>query len=307
MGAQMILIVGATGRLGRVVTGQLLGKGHQVRAGCRRHANDGNSSSRGAEWAVIDLRDPTSFPAALAGVSQVVAAVQGLTGRRADTILKVDLEGHQRLIDAAETAGVQNFVYVSAQGASPSHPSAFLRAKATIESYLARSTLQHVVLRPSAFMELYAHELIGSSILAGKRVFLLGHGESSRNLVSIEDVAAAVVVAVEGQLSSSRIEITGPSNVTEREIAATYARLSGRSAKVSSVPSVLLSAIANSVGPFHAGVRNLLIFGGQNHQHGSMVSDASHMTGIIRREPKTLEAFVREQIDKIKKDGSTVK
>ena len=296
----MILVVGATGRLGQVVTRELLRRNHRVRAGCRQPDRAGSLSALGAEVSCIDLRDPSSFPAALAGVNQVVAAVQGLTGRRADTIAKVDLEGHRRLIDAAEAAGVQRFIYVSAQGASPAHPSAFLRAKAEVEDHLGRSTLPHNILRPTAFLELYAHELIGAAILAGKRVVLLGDGASNRNLVSIDDVAAAIVAAAEGQLSAQMVPITGPTNATDREVAATYARLSGLRAKITSLPPTLIRAIATAIGPFHAGVRNLLLFAEQNHQHGSLVADATHMKAILGREPIALDSFAKAQIAKLR-------
>lgn len=292
----MILVVGATGRLGRAVTAALIAGGHQVRAGCRNPGQAKDLAALGADVVPIDLRDRSGFSAALAGADQVVAAVQGLTARPADAIARVDLEGHCRLIEAAEKAGTKRFIYVSAQGASASHPAAFARAKAAVEAALAASGLQHTILRPSAFMDLYAHDIIGKAVLAGRRVVLLGNGHTPRNLVAVADVAAAVVAAAEGRVPDRITHIAGPSNLSDREVAAVYGRLGNRPARITSLSPAVLAGIAAVIGPFHAGVRNLLLFGGQNEQHGSMVADASHMAGLIGREPQSLEAFVAQRL-----------
>ena len=292
----MILVVGATGRLGRAVTAALISGGHRVRAGCRKPAKAGDLAALGAEVVPIDLRDPAGFAAALAGADQVVAAVQGLTARQADAIAQVDLEGHCRLIEAAAIAGVKRFIYVSAQGASAGHPAAFVRAKAAVETALAASGLEHDILRPSAFMDLYADDIIGKYVLAGRRVVLLGRGETRRNLVAVTDVAAVVVAAADGRVTDRITEVVGPSNLSDRDVAAVYARLGKRPARIISLPPAVLAAIAAVIGPFHAGVRNLLLFGAQNEQHGSLVADASHMATLIGREPQSLEAFVAQRL-----------
>lgn len=292
----MILVVGATGRLGRAATASLISGGHQVRAGCRQPAKADDLAALGAEVVPIDLRDPAGFAAALAGADQVVAAVQGLTARQADAIAQVDLQGHCRLIEAAAIAGVKRFIYVSAQGASAGHPAAFVRAKAAVETALAASGLQHNILRPSAFMDLYAFDFIGKSVLSGRRVVLMGRGDTRRNLVTVADVAAVVWAAADGRVRDRITEVVGSSNLSDREVAAVYARLGKRPARVTSLSSAVLAAIAAVVGPFHAGVRNLLLFGDQNEQHGSLVADASHMAALIGRDPQSLEDFVAQRL-----------
>ena len=53
---------------------------------------------------------------------------------------------------------MERFVYISALGASPDHPSECWRAKARAEQHLKASGLDYVILRPRAFMDLYAHD-----------------------------------------------------------------------------------------------------------------------------------------------------
>jgi uncharacterized protein YbjT (DUF2867 family) len=292
----MILVVGATGRLGRKATELLVDRGHVVRAACRSPAKAHELRASGFEPIAIDLRIPSSFPNALSGVEQVVVAVQALTARRSDSIAEVDCEGHRQLIDAARSAGVKRFVYVSAQGASSDHPAAFSRAKAAIEEHLAASGMEFAILRPSAFMDLYAHELIGKSVIAGKRVVLLGDGRTVRNLVAIDDVAMAIAAAVDGRLPMRTVEVVGASNVDDRQIAALYGRLANRPVRVTSLSSRVVNGIARAIGPFHAGVRNLMMFGAQNAEHGNLTADASHMPSILGREPQGIEDFVTQQV-----------
>lgn len=255
----MILVVGATGRLGTAVAERLLQDGIPFRAACRDVAKAARLSERGIEVVQLDVGSGAGFVEAVAGVTKVVTCIHGLLGRSRHSIERVDIAGHERLIDASAKAGVERFVYVSALGAAPDHPSEFWRAKARTEQCLRASGLEFVILRPSAFMDLYAHELIGAAVLRRKTVFLLGRGDTPRNLIAVSDVAEVAVKALsEADLAGQSIDFGGWENLTEREIAEVYAGLSGHTAKVRSVPHAVLQAAAAVIGPFHAGVARIL-------------------------------------------------
>lgn len=255
----MILVVGATGRLGRAIAERLLQDGVPFRAACRSAAKARSLFARGVEVVEIDLERGTGIAEAMAGAERVVTCIHGLLGRSRHSIRRVDVDGHRRLIDAAVEARVERFVYLSALGASPDHPSEFWRAKARTEEYLKNSGLNYVILRPSAFMELYAHDLIGAPVLRGRRVFLLGSGNSRRNLVAVADVAEAARLALfQPDLAGQTLVVGGPDNPTEREVAQLYASLSSRPAKVRAVPAPLLRVLAAAISPLHAGVGHVL-------------------------------------------------
>ena len=57
----MYVISGASGRIGSVVADRLLDSGHPVRAVVRRPEAAADWTSRGAEAAVLDLRDSPSI------------------------------------------------------------------------------------------------------------------------------------------------------------------------------------------------------------------------------------------------------
>jgi uncharacterized protein YbjT (DUF2867 family) len=257
--AEMILLVGATGRLGKAVAERLLQDTIPFRAACRKPAKAQWLVERGVEVLPLDVESGAGIAEAVAGTSKVISCIHGLRGRSSRSIEKIDVLGQAALINSAAEAGVERFVYISALGASPAHPSEFWRAKARTEEHLKGSGLEYVILRPSAFMDLYAHDLIGAPVMRGKTVFILGSGTTARNMIAVSDVADAAVEALtRHDLAGLTVEVGGWDSPTEREVAALYAGLSGKPLKVRSVPPVALRALAAAISPFHAGVGHLL-------------------------------------------------
>ena len=161
-----ILVVGATGALGRPVVAQLLARGVAVRALVRSPDQAAGLAAQGVDLVAGDLVDHASLQAACAGVDRVLAAAHGLLGRGRHRSEAVDDAGHRALIEAARGAGIKRFVYTSAFGASPTHPVDFFRTKHRVEQVLQASGLDAGILRPSAFMEHHAHNFNGAALLA---------------------------------------------------------------------------------------------------------------------------------------------
>ena len=77
----MVLVVGATGVLGRQVLAQLAAAKRPVRAMTRTPAKADGLRALGAEVVAGDLTDPPSLARACAGATQVVASAHGMIGR----------------------------------------------------------------------------------------------------------------------------------------------------------------------------------------------------------------------------------
>jgi len=254
-----ILVVGATGVLGRSVVRRLLAAGVAVRALARTPKHAAGLANQGAEVVEGDLVDAGSLERACAGTDRVLAAAHSLLGRGRYRSDRVDGAGHRALIDAARAAGVERFVYTSAANASHDHPVDFFRTKAAIEDYLRTSGIAHVILRPTAFMEHHVHEFNGKSVLATGRARLIGTGEKKRNFVAADDVAQYAVVALTAEpMLSQPIEIGGPANLTNREIAELYARTAGVPLRISRMPAPVARSLALLASPLHDGVARLL-------------------------------------------------
>jgi NADH dehydrogenase len=246
----MILIVGATGVLGREVARQLLAAGHKVRAMTRAPDKAEDLKQLGAEVVQGDLIDPASLGRACHEADGVLAAAHALMGTGKYSSEPVDDVGHRALLDAAKAAGVKQFVYASARGVFPEHPVDFFRTKAKIEQHVIASGLNYTILRPSAFMEWHVHNLLGKSILESGKTTVFGNGNNPINFVAASDVARFVVIALgDHKIGGKTLEIGGPSNVTKRQLAEMYATFSGRPVKVRYVPTRVMRVMSPLVRP----------------------------------------------------------
>jgi uncharacterized protein YbjT (DUF2867 family) len=255
----MILVVGASGVLGREVTRQLLGAGHRVRATSRDPAKLTDLQSLGAEVMPADLIDRGSLDRACGGVEAVLAAAHSIFGAGKYASEAVDGAGHRALIDAAKAAGVKRFVYTSASGASPDHPVDFMRTKAVVEGYLEDSGLDFTILRPTAFMEWHVHELLGKSIVETGKTTIFGPGVNPNNFIAASDVASFAVAALDGgKPGSVTLNLGGPDNICKRDVVRLYERCLGRPAQVRAIPLGAMRVMAPLLRPFRPVVSRLL-------------------------------------------------
>ncbi len=226
----MILIVGASGRLGSIVAQRLLAQGKPVRAMTRTPLNLARLKQQGAEVVSGDLRNPATLLSACQGVEQVLKRV-------ADA-------GNRQLIDAAKAAGVKHFIFVSVLGARPDSPLEFFRIKYRTEEYLRTSGLSFTIIRPSAFMDLWV-QLIGQPILEQGKTTIFGRGNNPINFVAVEDVARFVCTVCEDPGACNRVvEVGGPENLTMNQVAEIFERTSGRQAKKRHVPLPMMRAMS---------------------------------------------------------------
>lgn len=256
----MILIVGATGVLGSTLSKRLLEQGEQVRAMTRMPEKAAELQTMGAEIVQGDLRDPASLRRACAGAYKIVASAHSIFGRGLEASKYVDGQGHKDLIDAAKETGCRHFIYVSMEGVEV-NPTPFAHFKYEVEQYLKASGLSFTILRPTAFMETHAYMMIGQPILEKGKVTLFGKGNSPRNFVAVDDVAEYALMALHDDLAKGQtIEIGGPENLTNMEVAALYEKLAGRTTKVSHMPRMALRVMSGVLRPFHPGLSQVMQF-----------------------------------------------
>jgi len=209
----MILVIGGTGHLGRVVVHRLLGEGQQVRVLAKGAAAATDLREAGVELVPGDIRDRDAVMKAADGASVIVSAAQGLAGTGRPTPATVDRDGNRHVVDAAARASA-SVVLVSAVGAGPDHPNDLHRMKGEAEDYVRASTVPWTIVRGTVFAETWA-DLLRSSARRSGRVQVFGKGENPTNFVSVDDVAEAVVRAATDQsLRGRAIDVGGPENLT---------------------------------------------------------------------------------------------
>jgi NADH dehydrogenase len=248
----MILIAGGTSRLGTSVIPRLLEHGLRLRILTRNPERARQRWGDDVEIVQGDVRDPATLAPAAQGVETVISAIHGFAGEGNVSPRTIDWEGNINLIRAAEGAGVSHFILVSIVGASADHPMELFRMKYQAESALQRSSLAWTIIRPTAYMELWA-SIIGEPLLKTGKTRVFGRGNNPINFVSVEDVARFVELAVTNEtMRGEIIEVGGPENLTMNSVAAAFKRISGRAGRVSHVPLPMMRVMARVMGSINA-------------------------------------------------------
>src|SRR5258708_6215443 len=167
----MILVVGATGLLGTRVCERLRAEGQPVR-------------SLGCELAIGDLKVPPQIQAACQGISALISTPSSTLSRQSgDSIESVDLQGQLTLVDAARSAGVGRFIYVSFPD-NPTVQYALTQPKRAVERAIA--DLDFTSIRASYFMEAWLSPMLRFDYIPGK-VRIYGGGSKPITSGSSQD------------------------------------------------------------------------------------------------------------------------
>lgn len=258
-GIHMILVVGASGNLGRETVRLALDAGFPVRAAARQPEKLAHLTDRGVEVVHLDLVDPDSIARACRGVDGVVATAHSLVGSGVYRSPRVDGTGNQTLFDAARNAGVRHIVFLSTVGAAPAARVAFFRTKYAAEEHLRRSGIGYTILRPTAYMETHAHEFMGLPLLEKGKVTIVGAGRNPLNLIAAADVARYVMLGLTDPRAHNRIlEIGGWDNRSHNELAAAYARIADITPRIRHLPLGVVKTASAVLQPFKPEVSDLL-------------------------------------------------
>jgi uncharacterized protein YbjT (DUF2867 family) len=245
----MILVTGGTGRLGAWLVPGLVAKGLPVRVLTRDRAR-ARGLPAGVEIVTGDVRSASDIARAVAGCRMVISAAHGFAGPGNPSPEAIDRDANRTLIQAATKAGVERFILISVQGVSADHPMSLHRAKYAAEEALRASGLGYTILRPTAFLETWL-DIIGAPLATGGRALVFGPGKNPVNFVSVRDVAALTLLAVEQEtLRGDTIEIGGPEDSSFVDLAQRLIAVHGKPAGIQHIPLPMLRALSVLARPF---------------------------------------------------------
>ena len=224
----MILVVGATGRLGGHIAHRLLAGGWNVRALVRQESDYRSLIQAGAEPLIGDLKDPESLGRACDGVVSVITTANAAGRAGDDTFQTVDDQGNQNLINAAARAGVKRFIFTSVLGSDPSSPDPLLRAKGLTEERLRASGMTFTITQADVHMDMLIPLVVDMPLSRGEPVRVVGEGRRKHSFVAQQDVAAFTVAALSHPAAeNSTIVIGGPEPLSWRDIVSAVERERG--------------------------------------------------------------------------------
>ena len=216
-----IAVTGANGFVGRHVVARLLPRRHQVRAlVSERPGSEGELPGGGAGMEVrrADVRRPETLRGAFDGVDAIVHTVAIPTERK-QKFADVNVAGVAHVVEEARRADVARIVHMSAIGADPASPYPYLRSKGRGQALVTGAGIPHVVLRPSL---LFGE---GDDFFPRLRFSLYfpivpvpGDGKARFQPVHVDDIAQALVAALERGDISGVHELGGPEAVTYDEM-----------------------------------------------------------------------------------------
>jgi nucleoside-diphosphate-sugar epimerase len=241
------LVTGASGFIGQVLCGQLLARGHEVSALVRRPGTE----PEGTRVVVGDLSDGPSVSEAVAGERPdcvVHLAAEIASQRSARKIFAVNVSGTARLLDACRalaesepSATGPRVVFASTVVTGDAHGALLTedaplpvhtpygRSKQEGERLVLESGLPAVVVRPSHVYGpggWYANELV-SRLRQPGRLAVIGRGENLWDVVHVDDVAAALLLAAEAAPAGSTYHVVDDEPITFHDFMALTARALG--------------------------------------------------------------------------------
>jgi uncharacterized protein YbjT (DUF2867 family) len=239
----VLLLTGATGKVGSALLRRLIAQGRAVRVLVRDPRRLGPERVR-VQIALGDLTDPPSFRNALRGVTTVVHLGASARDQPRGSIEELNGIATWRLVTAAGRAGVERFVFFSALSASIHDRTRFLRAKALAEQAVRESGLPHTVFAPSLVFSPGDRHLALLERLSWLPVVPVpGRGRALFQPIWADDVAACVCAALERDSDDgSCYELAGPDTLDHVAIAELVLRAAGRARPLLPVPEPLTKA-----------------------------------------------------------------
>jgi uncharacterized protein YbjT (DUF2867 family) len=299
-----ILIVGATGTLGRQVARRAIDEGYKVRCLVRSQRKAAFLKEWGAELVGGDLCCPDTLSPALEGVNIVIDAA---TARPTDSlsIKQVDWEGKVALIQAAKAAGVERFIFFSISDAEKYPAVPLMEIKRCTELFLSESGLNYTVLRLAGFMQGLIGQY-GIPILEGQPVWVTGES-SPIAYMDTQDIAKFAIRALSVKETEKKtFPVVGTRAWSAEEIISLCERLSDKEARVTRMPIGLLRSIRKMLRFFQWGwnVADRLTFTevlASGKSLNAPMDDVYQVFGLDRNETTTLESYLQEYFSRIMK------
>ncbi|QMW24085.1 NAD(P)H-binding protein [Sandaracinobacteroides saxicola] len=236
-----ILLLGATGTIGRAVAAELAARGHTVTAVLRDPAA---ALPPAVARRIADVTIPGALAATLGGerFDILISCLASRSGSAAESA-DIDHRANSLALAAAPGAGVGQFILLSAICVQkPRLP--FQHAKLAFEAELIASGMPYTIVRPTAFFKSLSGQL--RRVTQGKRILLFGNGDlTACKPISDGDLARFIAGCIDDPAAANRtlpIGGPGPAQTPRQQWEDLFQRL-GRPPRFRRVPVGVMDAI----------------------------------------------------------------
>ncbi|MFB6269129.1 MAG: complex I NDUFA9 subunit family protein [Halobacterium sp.] len=238
-----VLVTGGTGFIGTHLCRELDERGHDVTA-LSRHP-EGNDLPESVDTVVGDVTAYDSVRDAIEGhdaVVNLVALSPLFQPKQGDERhVEVHLGGTENVVEAAEEAGVEYMLQLSALGADPEGSTAYIRSKGKAEDVVRNSELAYTIVRPSVVFGDGGEFVAFTKQLTTPYVTgLPGGGRTRFQPIWVGDLVGMLADAVEDDDHwGETYELGGPEVLTLGDVTRLVYRSEGKSVRILPVPMPL--------------------------------------------------------------------
>lgn len=270
-----ILVLGATGNIGKPLTAALVAQGEKVKAASRT-----GKEVPGAESVVFDFTDLSTIEPAFAGVDRVYLMVP--TGH-IDVVSLVT-----PVLDYAISKGVK-IVMQSVLGVDADDSIPYRQLELKVE----RSGVPFVILRPNWFTDNF-HTFWLAGIKQGVIAVPAGQGKSS--FIDVRDIAESAASALtSAAFEGSAFNLTGPEALSYADAASLLTQKSGHAIQYQAIDDDTFVGILSGAGVPEDYARFLAsIFYPVREGWTALTTDA--VTRLTGHAPRSVETYINDHI-----------
>ncbi|MFE2373697.1 SDR family oxidoreductase [Streptomyces sp. NPDC059398] len=284
----MIIVTGATGKLGRRIVERLLTRvpAGQVGVSVRDPRKAQALADRGVRVRRGDFADVAGLAHAFEGATQVLIV-------SVDKMGEETVRDHRAAIEGAVAAGARRILYTSQMGAGASSHFQACRDHAATEDALRASGVPFTSLR-NGFYAASALQLAGPGLESGE-VALPVDGPVTWTAHADLAEATAVILADEGRFEGPTPPLTGGQALTFTDIARLATEVTGRAVTRTTVPDGQYreQLVGHGV-PAESAQQLLGIF--EASRAGEFTAVDPTLATLLGREPLGLRTFLREEL-----------
>ncbi len=212
MSQKRILVVGATGYLGKHLVTELLKQDYLVRVLIRKESQ--KSLFKDVEYFIGEATKSSTLNHIAENIDIVISSL-GITRQKDGlTYMDVDYQANSNILKKAIKSQVQKFLYVSAINGDKLRHLKIFEAKEKFVEELKVSGLDYTIFRPNGFFSDMRDFL---DMAKNGRVFLFGNGEKKLNPIHGGDLAKVCVDAIDS--STKELSVGGPDVLSQNDIA----------------------------------------------------------------------------------------
>lgn len=284
-----ILVIGATGTLGSLITQGLAGAGAEVKALVRQAGK--REFPAGVTEVVADLTDVASMRIALASVRTLFLLNAVTPDEVTQALITLNL---------AREAGIERVVYLSVIHADTFTNVPHFTGKQTVERMIERFDMPVTVLRPAYFMQ---NDRLVQQAIQAYSVYPMPIGAAGVSMIGARDIADVAVAELlrrdtaPSALARVTLELVGPQALTGASVAKTWSAALGREIAYGGDDLAAFEAQLASYGPsWLAYDMRLMMAGIQTFGMHPVEGTVEMLEALIGHPLRTYEDFVREVV-----------